>query len=276
MMITLPSGLKLFVRDTRASHSGLPIVCLPGLTRNSLDFEGITRHLTDRRVVAIDMRGRGRSDYDFDPLNYNLEIYAADTLFVMDFLHIEKAIFIGTSMGGLVTMQLAATAPERVVGAVLNDIGPEIDRAGLVRLSGYVGKIGPFESWDFFAAAMQATSGQSFPKWTLEDWHAHARRVARERPDGKVELAYDPKIAHLFLKLIENLHLLPSFTPLAKKPVLVIRAALSDLLSQAGVDTLLKLKPDLDFTLIPDVGHSPTLDEPEAISAIQSFLAQRF
>ena len=272
-------GPKIYAREYAARGSGkLPVICLHGLTRNSADFEAVAPRIAElgRRVIAIDARGRGQSDHDPDPLHYRPEIYTGDVLYIMDVLEIPRAVFIGTSMGGIMTMLAGLTAPDRVSAAVLNDIGPEIDPAGIKRIGSYVGKSTPVATWDDMIAAVKATQQVAFPGRDADFWRIFAHRVARERSDGRIEFAYDPAIASAFSAAPDTTppSMVPLFQALATRPVLVVRGAISDLLSPDGVATMKRIKPDMDFVEVPNVGHAPTLEEPEARTALAAFLAK--
>ena len=278
--ITVADGLRIFARDypaTGAAH-GLPVVCLHGLTRNSADFDSLAPAIAagGRRVLALDMRGRGRSDADPDPRRYRIDVYAADVLAVLDQLGVDRAVFIGTSMGGLMTMMISAMAEPRVAAAILNDIGPVVDPAGLKRIAGYVGKTGPFDSWAAFIDAIKGTQSAAFPDADEALWREFARRTGREDANGKVTFNYDPAIAQAFNAPTPSPapDLMPLFAPLATKPVLVVRGALSDILAPAGVEAMRATKPDLQLAEIPRIGHAPTLDEPAARLAIETFLGR--
>jgi pimeloyl-ACP methyl ester carboxylesterase len=250
------------------------------LTRNSSDFEALAPKIAalGRRVVAIDVRGRGKSDRDPAPERYQPSTYVQDALSILDALEIERAVFIGTSMGGLMTMIAAVTAPQRISAAVLNDIGPVVDSRGLQRIASYVGKGGAFESWSELIEAIKEVQAAIFPDAGEEFWITFARRVARERDDGKIEFDYDPSIARAFEPGTTGSavppDLLPLFSALAARPVLVIRGSLSDILAPGGIEAMRAVKPDLKIAEVPRVGHAPTLDEPTAWEAISAFLAQ--
>jgi pimeloyl-ACP methyl ester carboxylesterase len=273
-------GLNLFLREypPTGEARGLPVLCLHGLTRNSADFEGIAPGIAalGRRVLALDIRGRGWSDRDPDPTRYRPDIYAQDVLDALDTLGIARAVFIGTSMGGLITMLVAVQAPGRVAAAVLNDVGPELDPAGLARIVNYVGKTEPVRSWDEMAATVKASQGLAFPDADDAFWQTFARRVAQQLPDGSIALAYDPAIAKAIARPqpVPPPSLIPLFEALAKMPVLVIRGALSDVLSPEGVAVMRNIKPDLETAEVPRVGHAPTLEEPEARNALAAFLVR--
>jgi pimeloyl-ACP methyl ester carboxylesterase len=280
--IETADGPKVYARDYAAEGGarGLPVLCLHGLTRNSADFEVVAPWITalGRRVIAIDARGRGRSDNDPDPARYRADVYVSDVWRVMDALGIPRAVFLGTSMGGIMTMLAAAAGSARVAAAILNDIGAEVDPRGIARIASYVGKSGPFASWDEMIAAVKTTQIVAFPGKAEDDafWRMFARRVARERADGRIEFAYDPAIAQAFSAAPPGPppSMMPLFQNLATRPVLVIRGAISDLLSPAAVAAMKDAKPDMAFADVPNVGHAPTLEEPEAWSAITAFLAR--
>ncbi len=265
--------LQLFARDY--GGEGPPLLLLHGLTRNSADFEPLAAHLAGRyRLVVPDQRGRGLSDIDPEPANYRPNIYAQDMFALLDSLGIASAPLIGTSMGGLMAMIMAAAQPRRVGPIVLNDIGPVLDPAGLARIGSYVGGGGPFANWDAAAAACAAINADAFPGFGHADWMAFARRTCRETVDGHVSFAYDAAIAAGFASpATEQADLWPLWAMLGTRPVLVLRGALSDLLAPATVTRMeQEHKGPFESREIPDRGHAPLLDEPEALQAIQAFL----
>jgi len=272
--LRVPDGLSLFARDYAAEggERGVPVLCLHGLTRNSSDFGVLASRIAalGRRVIVPDVRGRGRSDNDPVPDRYRPNIYVSDAVALLDMLEIPHAVFIGTSMGGIITMLAAVMAPTRIAAAVLNDIGPEIDPRGIARIGSYVGKEGPFASWNEAIAAVRESQRDNFPDRDDTFWEGFARRVMRER-EGRVEYAYDPAIASTFGGA-PPASMAPLFEALAKVPVLVIRGALSDLLSEQGVETMRRIKPDLQYAEVPGVGHAPTLNESVSWNAIEKFL----
>jgi len=278
-LIETADGPKVYVRDyaEEGSVRGLPVICLHGLTRNSTDFEAVAPQIAaqGRRVIAIDARGRGHSDNDPDATRYRPDVYVGDVWRIMDTLGIPRAVLLGTSMGGIMSMLAAVINSPRVAAVILNDIGADVDPAGIARISSYVGKAEPFASWDEAAVAVKATQSVAFPEKDDNFWRTFTRRVARERADGRIELAYDPAIANAFSETpsAPPPTMMPLFVALATRPVLLIRGALSDLLSRDGVAAMKRAKPDMEFVEVPNVGHAPTLEEPEARSAIASFLA---
>ncbi len=268
-------GLKLHYRDYRGSAERPPLLCLPGLTRNARDFADFGERYSPRfRVLALEFRGRGESGYDPLPARYNPLTYAGDVIELLDQLGLAHAIFVGTSLGGLVTMTMAAIAPQRITGAIVNDVGPELSREGLERIKSYVGKDTRFESWEAAARAI-AANHPNFDGYTHADWVRMARRTAREE-DGEIRFDYDMAIAELFNTAgpTPKVDMWPLFAALAQKPLLVIRGENSDLLSAAAADKMASLAPDAKFAVIPGVGHAPTLDEPEAVAAIDAFLSE--
>lgn len=266
--------LQLFARDY--GGEGPPLLLMHGLTRNSADFEPLAAHLADRyRLIVPDQRGRGLSDSDPDPANYRPDIYAQDMFALLDSLGVDRVSLIGTSMGGLMAMIMAAVQPARVGAVVLNDIGPVLDPAGLARIGGYVGHAGPFADWTEAASACAAINGEAFPAFGPEDWFAFARRTCRETADG-IRFAYDPAISAGFASpASEQPDLWPLWAMLGTRPVLVVRGALSDLLGPATLARMAEThQGPFDSCEVPARGHAPLLDEPQALTAIIAFLAR--
>lgn len=279
--IALGEGLTLHARDYAPllPETGLPVVCLHGLTRNVKDFELVAPRIAalGRRVIAMSMRGRGESSRDPDPANYAVPVYVQDVIKALDALDIERAVFIGTSMGGLITMLIAASAPDRIAAAALNDVGPRIDPAGLNRIRSYVGRGQPVSDWAGAAQALRATNGVAFPARAEDDafWATFARRTFREFAPGRIEADYDPMIALAFDDApAAPADATPLFLALAPVKVLVVRGAVSDLLSAEGLAHMRAVKPDLLSVDVPQVGHAPTLEEPESWDALLDFLAR--
>ncbi|WP_421788573.1 MFS transporter [Hyphobacterium sp.] len=273
-------GLKLHYRvyEPAGKATGDPLLCLHGLTRNLKDFEDFAPHAAamGRTVICATQRGRGRSEHDPKPERYTPAIYAQDMLDLLDHLKIERAVFVGTSMGGLMTMAAAAMAPQRIARAVLNDIGPELDPAGIARIRGYAGKTeGRFANWSEAAKAIREINGEAFPKQTGEAfWLDFARKTCRETNDGTIVLDYDKAIAESIAEGGDvDVDLWPLFDAMKDIPTLVVRGALSDLLMMSTVEKMKDRKPDLEFVSVPDVGHAPFLTEPSALSKIKAFLA---
>lgn len=270
-------GLKLFVRDypAVAPETGLPVVCIHGLTRNSRDFELVAPRIAalGRRTLALDVRGRGNSQRDPDAAHYSPVIYVQDVIRVLDQLGVKRAVFIGTSMGGIITMSLAVTAGRYIAAAVLNDVGPVLEGAGLERIAGYVGKVMRYDSVDAAVAATKAAQAAAHPNRDDAFWRRFVRRTARIEADGGVTLDYDPAIANAFANGAAPVDMTTLFEALAKVPVLVVRGGESDLLSREGIDLMRIVKPNLLAVEAPGVGHAPTLEEDESWNAIVDFLA---
>jgi pimeloyl-ACP methyl ester carboxylesterase len=267
-------GLKLHYRDYPGAADRPPILCLHGLTRNARDFADFAEpHSPAFRVIALDFRGRAESDYDPLPMRYNPLTYAADVIELLDQLTIDQAIFVGTSLGGLVTMAVAAMQPQRISAAILNDVGPALTPVGLERIQGYVGRDARFSNWDEAAAALAANQGSAFPKYSHDDWIRMARRNCREE-NGEIRFDYDMSIIIPFESApTPKIDMWPLFTVLGQKPLLVVRGAISDLLSAESLAKMQAAVPDMQSVTVPDTGHAPMLDEPEAEVAIDDFLA---
>lgn len=275
--LAVRDGLRLHYRDYSGPSDKPPLLCLHGLTRNARDFADFAQRYSPRfRVIAFDFRGRGRSDYDPLPARYNPLTYAADVIELLDALDISQAIFVGTSLGGLVTMAIAATAPQRIAGAIINDVGPDVDAAGIDRILTYVGKDVRFKSWDEAADTIAANYGSSFDRYTHADWVAMARRNCREEA-GEIRFDYDMAIAEPFRTAgpVPKVDLWPFFAALGTKPLLVVRGEKSDLLTEQTTARMQAVAPGMKLAVVPGVGHAPELNEPEAVAAIDEFLLAR-
>jgi pimeloyl-ACP methyl ester carboxylesterase len=271
---TVHDGLRLHYREYLGSSERPPLLCLPGLTRNARDFADLAERYSPRfRVLALDFRGRALSDYDPEPARYLPMTYAADVVEMLDQLGIAEAIFIGTSLGGLVTMAIAMTAPERIVAAVMNDVGPDVDPSGIDRILTYVGKDQRFKSWDEAASMISGNYGSSFDRYSQDDWVRMAQRNCREE-NGEIRFDYDMAIAEPFRNAgaTPAVDLWPFFTALAQKPLLVVRGEKSDLLTAATAARMQTVAPHMKLAVVPGVGHAPELSEPEAVAAIDAFL----
>ena len=268
-------GLKLHYRDYPGSDSRPPLLCLHGLTRNARDFAHFAeRYSPEFRVIVLEFRGRGLSDPDPQPMRYNPLTYAGDVLQLLDQLQVPRTIFVGTSLGGLVTMAIAAMAPEKIAAAILNDVGPELGEVGIDRIMAYLGKDRRFQTWEEAAQAVSISQGPSFPDYKKEDWLRMARRNCREK-DGEIVFDYDMAIVEPFRSgsPVPKVDMWPLFVALAQKPLLVIRGEISELLSADTFERMKEAAPDMQFATVPGIGHAPELTEPEAASAIEAFLA---
>jgi pimeloyl-ACP methyl ester carboxylesterase len=282
VFVSAPDGLKLHARCYgRRSAPALPVVCLPGLARTAADFDALASALAGdarhpRRVIALDYRGRGQSEYDRDPAHYNFQVELADLLAVMAALDAARAILIGTSRGGILAMLLAAVRPTAIAGVVLNDIGPVIEPKGLMRIKGYVGKLPQPRSFEEGGEILRHLFDAQFPKLGPDDWIASARRAFRQE-NGALVPTYDVKIA----QTLEGVDFEKPFPPLWQQfdalkdsPMMVIRGANSDILSPATVEAMRARRATLEAIEVPDQGHAPLLAEPDVIERIAEFAAR--
>lgn len=278
---TTPDGIALYARDYYAAQgpARLPVICLHGLTRNSQDFEEIAAAIaaSGRRVVVPDVRGRGRSGYDPDPMNYHPRTYARDMLGLLDACGIARAVFIGTSMGGIITMAVALMRSRTVAAAVLNDIGPEAAAEGLARIAAYAGISVTADTWEEAKAYVRGNNAAAFPHADDAAWEVFARRTFRDH-DGRPVLDYDPDIR---VPIAAGKLRAPRFIAwrmfrrlARRRPTLLLRGELSDLLSRDIVRQMQGAAPAMRVLEVPGVGHAPLLSEPEAEAAILSFLAE--
>lgn len=271
-------GLRLYARDYPGPEAStrLPVLCMHGLTRNSADFASIAAHLArSRRVISVDQRGRGRSDYDPTPANYTPATYVGDMFKLLDEQGLQQVLLIGTSMGGLMSMLMANMQPARFPGIVINDIGPEIDPAGLDRIKRYVGRGHAIGSWAEAVAQTREINAVAFPNYSDEEWLRFTRGLYRE-VDGRPQLAYDAALAQPMLEEGGGAvppDLWPLFENMTTIPMLVVRGEISDILAPACVARMRELSPTLRVAEVPDRGHAPMLDEPAAVAAIDDFLA---
>lgn len=267
-------GLRLYARDYRCEQPAATVICMHGLTRNAADFEGICEHLAGRyRLIAVDQRGRGRSAHAGNPEQYAIPRYVEDMFTLLDHLQLEQVILLGTSMGGLMSMVMAAMQPARIQSVILNDIGPEICAAGLDRIQSYVGKTKAVNSWQEAAEQAKEINCAAFPDYTDAQWLEFARLTYVEK-NGVPEPAYDTAIAQPMATNADAVapDLWPVFDSLASIPTLVIRGEHSDILSADCVAKMHRQKPDLQYVQIPNRGHAPSLEEKESVAAIESFL----
>ncbi|EKS27935.1 alpha/beta fold hydrolase [Afipia felis] len=277
---TSADGLRLRARAIGpADGVALPVLCLPGLTRTAEDFDIVARALADdsqnpRRVVAIDYRGRGRSDFDPNPTNYSVPNETTDVLALANAAGITRAILLGTSRGGLISMVIAATRPELLAGIILNDIGPELDITGLMKIKGYLAPRMTPQTWSEAVAGLQRLFGSVFPALTEADWMAWAHRAFRQDADGRLIRTYDLALGHTFDSISPETPPPPLwelFDQMAKVPLLSIRGELSDLLARDCVAEMKRRRPDMETCDVPLQGHAPLLADATTIERIKAF-----
>ena len=269
-------GLKLHYRDYAGPASRAPLICLPGLTRNARDFEPVAELLGGkRRMIAIDFRGRGDSGYAKDPMSYMPITYMQDVDVLLRELNLKSFVTLGTSLGGIVSMLLATMWKDKMKGAILNDVGPEIGAKGAERIRGYVGQARNFDTWMHAARSMADAHGDVYPDYKLDDWLRLAKRNCKLSGNGRIVFDYDMKISEPFKQPggETGVDLWPVFESLTGVPLLVLRGANSDILEKPVATKMLKKHGGATLVTIPRVGHAPSLDEPEALGAIKGFLA---
>lgn len=274
---TSQDGLKLHYRDYAGRDDRPPVFCFHGLTRNARDFDKLAARLAGEwRVICPDMRGRGDSAYAKDTATYNPIQYVRDLALLFDELAIERFVSIGTSMGGLMTLLMGFSMPERIAACLMNDVGPELELTGINRIQDYLGQARNFPTWMHAARALEEVHHSAFPDWEIEDWLVMAKRTMVLASNDRVVFDYDMKIAEPFkgVDYSNQPDLWPGFDALAKNPVVVLRGELSDLFSESAFRKMGERGPDVDLVTIPRVGHAPTLDEPEAVVAIERMLAK--
>jgi len=266
-------GLRLHYRDYAGREDRPPILCIPGLTRNARDFAHVADRLAgDWRLICVDLRGRGESGYSKLPMSYAPLTYLQDLEDLLETLEVERFVAIGTSLGGLMTMMLAAHRTGRVAGALLNDIGPVVQEEGLERIRGYVGKSGSWPSWMHAARATALSQHDSHPDYDLTQWIGLAKRLYRLTAQGRIVPDYDLRIAEPMRHPAEPMDLWPAYEALGDVPVHVLRGELSDILSADAAKAMARRLPNAKLTIVPRTGHPPELDEPEAIKAIDALL----
>jgi len=274
--ITLPDGVRIESKRL-AGGPKTPVLCLHGLTRNSADFDDLLPRLaaTGRDAVAITFRGRGASDRDPHYLNYHPAQYRDDAFFAIKSMDLGRPVLLGTSLGGLVTMLAAEKDAAALAGAILNDAGPALAPEGLARIGRYIAaNREPIQEIDEAAARVRAINEVAFPGKDDDFWRAFARRVFRQNADGTWSLDYDPNIARAFGEVGPAPDLWPGFKAMAAIPTLMIRGAISDLITPAIVASMREAHPDFDYAEVPNVGHAPLLTETEAWTAIETFLSK--
>jgi len=272
-------GLKLHYRDyagaARADRP--PVICLHGLTRNARDFAGLaSRASPDWRVICLEMRGRGESAYAKDSATYTPLQYLDDFKHFLDQAGIDRFVAIGTSLGGIITMLAALQMQDRIAGAVLNDVGPVLEPEGLRRIGAYVGQGRTFPTWMHAARALGDAHRPAYPDFQVADWLAMAKRLMALSGNGRIVFDYDMKIAEPFADMNpdEQPDMWPCIDALAGRPISILRGARSDILSEATFAGMQSRLPGVEAVTIDSVGHAPTLDEPEAVGAIDRLLAR--
>jgi pimeloyl-ACP methyl ester carboxylesterase len=267
-------GLSLAYSD---EGDGPPLLCLPGLTRNSEDFTPVVADFGGAwRVIRLDPRGRGASDHDPDPTRYTVAVEARDALELLDHLGLARVPILGTSRGGLLALMIGAVAPERLAGVAFVDIGPVIEVDGLSRILDYLGRVPPYPDLDTAAVALEDACRGTFPGVPVAAWRAHAARIWRETPKG-LALRYDPRLRDAFEATMRGgplPDLWPYFDALPPVPLALLRGANSDLLSARTAAEMVARRPELALTVVADRGHVPFLDEPESRAAIAAFLEE--
>jgi pimeloyl-ACP methyl ester carboxylesterase len=281
VFVTAQDGLRLHVREYgRRIAPGLPVVCLPGLARTVADFETLAAALADDRnmhhVIAIDSRGRGQSDYDSNPDNYNVAVELGDVVAILTALGIGAAVFVGSSRGGILTMLLGVAHPTAIAGAVLHDIGPVVEPKGLARIKSYVGKLPQPRSFAEGAEILRRLFNAQFPLLTAEQWLASAQRTWKI-DNGALVPTYDVRLARTLAE-VDIERPLPAmwneFEALSRVPLLVIRGANSDILSAATVAAMSVRHPDMEAVEVVDQGHVPLLDDDGMIHRLAAFVAR--
>lgn len=276
-------GLSLYARDYGPGGGDIrcPVICLHGLTRNSGDFDDLAPLIAaqGRRVLALDMRGRGKSEWDSKPERYAPWTYTGDVLELLDQAGISRAVFIGTSMGGIIMLALALRRRAIFAAAVLNDTGPIIGHAGIVRISAYLDKGPPvISSWEDAANYQRSINGAAFPANTPEEWLRWAKRSYRQQPDGSFGPNWDPAIANVIKSGKAKARPWIAkwmFRRLARAvPTLVIRGSTSDILDQSGIAYMRRVAPTMSYVEVPGIGHAPMMTEPAALAGLSEFLAR--
>ena len=271
--------LDLYYRTYGSNDTRLPIVCLSGLTRNSQDFDGFAKHFCDRwKIYTLDYRGRGKSDWDPDYKNYDPQTYLADIMTFLTSQKIERAIFLGTSLGGLLSIGLAGLAPNFVEAVILNDVGPEVASDGSARIAGYVGNDVRFDTLEAVAAAQKEMYQNAYPDVDEGYWIETAKvGFVYDETDKNYRASYDLGLGKAMIEQLGNsapIDLWPFFEMLKSKPVLTIRGGLSDVLSEETFERMKSTLPHMAHLTLPNRGHVPTLTEPASIQSIDQFLTE--
>ncbi len=275
-------GLRLHYRDypgPEAGADGPPVICIPGLTRNARDFEAVAERLSARRrLICVELRGRGESAFARNAMSYAPPVYLGDLELLLAELKLDRFVLFGTSLGGLMAMILALRDSARFAGALLNDIGPDIDPRGLERIRGYVGRSQSWPTWLHAARYYAGAHGDVYPAWKLKQWLVHAKRLCRLNANGRIVLDYDMRIAEPLKSPSESgaaeFDLWTAFAALKEVPALLVHGARSDILTPPTLKRMKAEHPLLDVVTVPRVGHAPTLEEPQAAEAIDRLLSR--
>jgi pimeloyl-ACP methyl ester carboxylesterase len=271
-------GLRLHYRDYEGGDERRPpIVCIPGLTRNARDFEGVADRLKGEwRLICVDLRGRGQSDYAKDSTSYVPPAYWQDVEALIAELGLRRFVLFGTSLGGLITMLLALAGKERIAGALLNDVGPELEQNGIEHIRSYVGRSQSWPTWLHAARFLCEAQSDRYPDWNMGQWLVYAKRLCKLTQGGRICFDYDMRIAEPFRQPggDSGFDLWTAFAALKGVPSLVVHGEISDLLSRATVERMLAENPAMAAVTVPRVGHAPTLEEPEAVAGIDRLLAR--
>lgn len=268
---TTSDGLSLAYVD---EGTGPALLCLAGLTRTHHDFDEMASAITGVRLIRMDYRGRGESDWDKNPMNYAVPIEARDTIELLDHLNVDSVAIIGTSRGGIIAMALAAMVKHRLTGVLLNDVGPVLGRSDLDRIVAYIGRNPPYKTYDE-AAAKYPAECSGFANVTPSRWRVEVERLWHPTSSGLIN-RYDPELAQSVRAVFDGpeLDLWPFFDALSDLPLALIRGENSELLSRETVSGMRQRRPDMLFTNVPDRAHIPFLDEPESLSLINSFIGK--
>lgn len=274
-------GVRLHARvyaGPAGTESAPPILCMPGLARNARDFEALAPHIAQyRKVIVIEFRGRGESAFAKDPMTYVPLTYVQDVVAMLGELGIGRFATIGTSLGGLVAMLLAAALPGRLVGAVLNDVGPELQTAGLERIRDYIGAGGSQPTWMHAARAFSELNAAIYPGYEIHDWLRLTKRTHRLTAEGRIVTDYDKQIAAPLRAPGGGdaaMDLWPVYRALGDVPLLILRGELSDILARSAGEKMVAELPRARLVEVPGVGHAPTMDEVEARAAIDAWVAE--
>ncbi|MET0587671.1 MAG: alpha/beta hydrolase [Novosphingobium sp.] len=270
-------GLKLHYRDYPGRSDRPPVICLHGLTRNSRDFANLAARISGEwRVICPEMRGRGDSAYAKDAQTYVPAQYVEDLKDLLEQVGIDRFVAIGTSLGGIMTMLAAEQMPDRIAAAIINDVGPVLSPEGLKRIAAYVGQGRTFPTWMHAARALEQGHRPAYPDFHIADWLAMAKRLMTLSSNGRIVFDYDMKIAEPFASIDPDNQpdLWAGLDALGGRPLLFLRGALSDILSEPTFERMKDHLPGAEFVTIRNVGHAPTLDEAEAVAAIDRVLAK--